>query len=468
MKLFAPQFRGCTRWYFFGVLVAVELVMSFSFLGYFHVEPISITIAYLPVLLAGALIGPLESTLLGAVFGMASMWKASASYVMAFDQLFSPAMSGHPMESFLLSIGSRALFGLAVGLLYCLARHARPQWLWMGIVSFFGPTIHSALVYSALMAFFPETGYTPLHSIRSLTTLNGLITALVSAGIVALGRFIMRTRTWRKFLERIEAPRNIYLGEHYHTLWTACIILVALLSSVAVAIYFVNRMDRVLEQKGISLNDVEHADLLHLQIQFLIGILSMMALVVLFLIFNRRYTTYMSREAGKDALTGVLNRKAFFQACGKMLRQMSFQEGVCGYFLMIDMDHFKEINDRYGHPEGDRALKEMVLELHAIFEQDGFIGRIGGDEFALLLYMPLTREELEEHLQRLLSRLRKITCGEGQNLSCSIGVQPIRGGKTGEELYQAADHLLYLAKQYGRGRYVIGPAEELENKERAG
>ena len=71
--------------YLLAVLIAVELLMSFSFLGYIHIEPISITSAYVPVLLAGALLGPAEAAAVGAVFGLASMWKAAAGYVMAAD-----------------------------------------------------------------------------------------------------------------------------------------------------------------------------------------------------------------------------------------------------------------------------------------------------------------------------------------------------------------------------------------------
>ena len=82
------------RWYLLGTLVALELLMSFSFLGYLHISPISITFAYIPVLLAGILMGPFESMAVGAVFGAASMWKATASYVMPVDQLFSPFTSG--------------------------------------------------------------------------------------------------------------------------------------------------------------------------------------------------------------------------------------------------------------------------------------------------------------------------------------------------------------------------------------
>lgn len=128
--------------------------MSFSFLGYLHVEPISITFAYIPVLLAGALIGLPEAVVLGAVFGLASMWKAGASYVMPFDQLFSPFMSGRPLESLLLSVGARMLFGLLTGLLYLAARRLKYTGVWIFLVSFLGKWIHSVLVYSVLGLFF--------------------------------------------------------------------------------------------------------------------------------------------------------------------------------------------------------------------------------------------------------------------------------------------------------------------------
>ena len=121
---------------------------------------------------------------------------------------------------------------------------------------------------------------------------------------------------------------------------------------------------------------------------------------------------------------------------------------------MIDMDYFKEINDRYGHPEGDRALKKMSAVLKTIFGRDGVIGRIGGDEFAVLLYVPTTRERLETDLNLFLSKIHKVEI-RGNRLSCSIGAVPIKAGKTADELYKEADEILYTAKQKGRDTYVI-------------
>lgn len=89
---------SCFDRYSFWLLIAIELLMSFTFLGYIHITPISITIAYLPILAAGCLLGPIQSVILGLVFGLASMYKASASYVAQGDAVFSPFLSG---QSFL-------------------------------------------------------------------------------------------------------------------------------------------------------------------------------------------------------------------------------------------------------------------------------------------------------------------------------------------------------------------------------
>ena len=443
------------RWYLLGILLAVELLMSFSFLGYFHVEPISITTAYIPVLLAGALLGPLESTVLGFAFGLASMWKASASYVMATDQLFSPIMSGNPVGSILLSVGSRTLFGLMIGFLYLGARRLRWKGWGVAVVTYLGPTIHACLVYTFLWIFIPLAGYRPIDGLADFFAPSEVVANLAIAGLVLLLWRMEQSRIWRQFLTRVTTAHRLQLTERYHSLSLILIVVVTVCSSVAVAFYFVHRMDYVLTQRGMDLTGDGYANLLHLQIQFLVGILSLMALVIFFLIFNRRYATYTNYEARTDSLTGVMNRRAFFQICTKVLNGMEEQGGSTGYFIMMDIDWFKTINDSYGHPEGDRALKEAARSLRDIFDSDGLIGRVGGDEFAVLLYPSISREELEVGLRHLMERIHNIRW-EGHRLSCSIGALPVARRQAVEELYRDADQLLYTAKEAGRDQYIIG------------
>ena len=454
MEILSQLYKKNIRCYLLVFLIALELLMSFSFLGYIHIEPISITIAYIPVLLAGALVGLPEAVILGGVFGVSSMWKAGANYVMPLDQLFSPFMSGYPLESLLLSVGSRMLFGLLIGLLYLAAKRVRFTSFWIFLISFFGKFIHSFLVYSAMGLLFPETGYHAGSSLQEFDSVSNIVTNLITGGIIVLLWRIENSRLWQEFRLRVEKVQRFQMGEHYHRFSLVIVILLTICFTMAVAVYFVNRMDYVLNQSGIILTDVNYSDLIHLQMQFLIGILSMMVLVIIFLIFNRKYATYMNYKAKTDALTGIMTRQAFFQACRKAMRETHSDIGISGYFIMVDIDYFKEINDRYGHPEGDRVLKITAQKLHEIFGRDGLTGRVGGDEFAVFLYMPISRESLETNLKLFLERIHNIGAGN-HRLSCSIGAISLTASKTVEDYYVEADRMLYAAKKRGRDQYVI-------------
>ena len=445
-------------------LIAIELLMSFSFLGYFHVEPISITIAYIPVLVAGALLGPAEAAAVGTVFGLASMWKASASYVMAADQLFSPFYSGNPLGSVLLSVGSRMLFGFIAGLLYQAVRNWRPAWLWVGVISYCGRLIHSLMVFNAMFLFFPEAGYRPSDALSDFLYPKDMFSGLVAAGIVLLLWGIVHSSAWQRFGRRLALYQSSLVGERYHLLSLVVVLAATVLSALAVTFYFVNRIFYVLGVEGIAVSDTSYGDISHLLIQFLFGIMSLMALVALFLILNRRYTSCMSIESRQDSLTGALTRRAFFSACGQTLQSVKGQEGPLGYFIMVDLDHFKEINDTYGHPEGDRALQETARVLEEVFNGNSLIGRMGGDEFAVLVYEGLPVSELDFLLRLCLERVRHIAWGE-RRLCCSIGALQIPAFQTPEELYLEADRLLYEAKGKGRNQYVVKTPQEADGSQ---
>lgn len=129
--------------YVFVLLLAIELIMSFTFLGFIHIDPISLTTAYIPIVVAGCLLGPLESTLIGLVFGLASMYKASALYVVSDDKIFSPLYSGNPIGSILLSVGSRVLFGFVIGYLFSIIKGRKYEKIGIWILSLISQWIHA-------------------------------------------------------------------------------------------------------------------------------------------------------------------------------------------------------------------------------------------------------------------------------------------------------------------------------------
>ena len=448
------------HWAGLAFLIALEALMSFSFLGYLHVEPLSLTIAHLPVLLAGALLGPLESSLVGLVFGLASMWKASANYVMEFDKLFSPFLSGLPLESLLLSVGTRFLFGLGCGLLFLLAKRLRPAWLWVAVCSYVSLLLHSLLVYTGLWLFFPLTGYVPLHAFQGLASWEHGLADTFSVALVLAAWLFSHSHTWKRQASEIKTARKLHLGGNYRLLPLLAIQLLTFVSGVTVALYFLHRMNQLLQTNGIYLAQATYADLIHLQIQFLVGIFALMMLILGFLVLNRLHNTYHTYENSMDPLTGVMTRRAFFQTCASSLRELT-PETATGYFLMVDLDNFKSINDRFGHPEGDWALKEVARCLKDALGPKAIVGRMGGDEFAALLDYPILQQELEETLQQFFtSTTTQICWGERDCLTCSVGVLPITGLCTVEELYQGADRVMYAAKKAGKNRWLIGVPEE--------
>jgi len=381
--------------------------MSFSFMGYVHIAPISLTFVYIPVMVAGCILGPKNSTIVGAVFGIASMWKASAFYVAARDAIFSPVMSEKPFASILLSVGSRALFGLIIGLLYRIAKNSRHPIAGILLVSTVGRTIHTVLVYSFMQLLFPEAGFTLINTLDDIRRWDFLPFIVIVDAIVVICYLTSRSEFVRGVLERV---RNV---------------------------------DQV--------NELSSRSRIGMAVM-----LSLALLAIIFILMYQKNFNYLYYEARLDGLTGLMGRQQFFQAGKKILGEMKLErEDAAGCFVILDVDSFKEINDRYGHPEGDRVLREVADHLRKAVGESGILGRLGGDEFVALIRVPLTGEEIETYMSRLREAFATIRVGE-QSVTCSIGVIPLEPGVYIEDLYRSADHLLYEAKKKGKNQVAFG------------
>ncbi|MBQ7159473.1 MAG: GGDEF domain-containing protein [Treponema sp.] len=160
-------------------------------------------------------------------------------------------------------------------------------------------------------------------------------------------------------------------------------------------------------------------------------------------------------ELQLDALTQVYNKKtitAYVEHRFKAKLNDSFA------LVIVDLDHFKPVNDMYGHLAGDRVLARAAAKIKEVVGGDGVVGRFGGDEFMLLLNGVENVQILRGMLRALLVQIEKEFLGnfEGIDLTCSIGaaVYPANG-ETYDELFRKADFCLYRAKDKGRNRYVF-------------
>ena len=159
----------------------------------------------------------------------------------------------------------------------------------------------------------------------------------------------------------------------------------------------------------------------------------------------------------KDSMTGLLNyaaTKDALEAAIEQSRSQSQEETVC--FAMIDLDHFKEVNDNYGHDAGDRVLVALARLLRQRLRKTDVVGRTGGEEFAVVL-PACSIQEAGQLLQQILEDFATISfpAGEGSfNSTYSCGVASFDKYDTAAKLYKAADEALYLAKEEGRNRVV--------------
>lgn len=180
---------------------------------------------------------------------------------------------------------------------------------------------------------------------------------------------------------------------------------------------------------------------------------------VIFMLVSERAVTAHKTAASTDPLTGMFNRRGFAEACSRVIEREA-NAGRPVTVLIFDIDHFKSINDRFGHPAGDEILKLFAAVVISGLRITDLSGRIGGEEFAALL--PCSLEEGMTAAERVREAFASsgIVVEEGPvDTTVSIGVAGGPAGTELEVLLAAADTALYQAKRGGRNR--VEAAEEL-------
>ena len=196
------------------------------------------------------------------------------------------------------------------------------------------------------------------------------------------------------------------------------------------------------------------AGLIALSLSLFMVALAIQALTQLRLVADTHHR--LSAEASTDALTGVANRRNLLRfASTEILRAHRYKRPLS--LLMLDLDRFKEVNDRYGHQWGDEVLKQTAVATQSILRSTDLLGRYGGEEFAV--WMPETSVEEAGHVaERIREAIGKISLDTGNGeitITVSIGVAGLLPEEPEvQSLINRADAALYSAKRAGRDRVV--------------
>jgi diguanylate cyclase (GGDEF)-like protein len=158
-------------------------------------------------------------------------------------------------------------------------------------------------------------------------------------------------------------------------------------------------------------------------------------------------------KAHTDRLTGLANRALLEIEMERMQLAVRYYD-VSGFLVLFDLDHFKAINDRYGHDVGDRVLVRFAQLLREKVDRPHIPGRWGGEEF-LILVKNVEEEAVRELAESLRESVARLTFPEGIPLTVSAGIAPLSPHSEPHETLRHADEALYRAKSLGRNRVVI-------------
>lgn len=164
----------------------------------------------------------------------------------------------------------------------------------------------------------------------------------------------------------------------------------------------------------------------------------------------------LAQKAKIDPLTGIYNRRAIAQLVESDFNDI-LADGSQGAFLMLDVDHFKNINDTSGHQAGDAILCGLTALLQKHSREGDYIGRMGGDEFCIFLKDMPSHEAVARYCERIIQEVpQKLHFGEEQTpATISIGGTLTKDYDSFQLLYGRADKALYEAKQGGRNQFVL-------------
>jgi len=167
----------------------------------------------------------------------------------------------------------------------------------------------------------------------------------------------------------------------------------------------------------------------------------------------------LRHSAQTDPLTGIYNRVFLEGRLRAVLAEVAYRRDMTAGLLFMDIDNFKQVNDKFGHEIGDKVLRMAAATMHHNLLKTDVVGRWGGDEFMAVIYDVETQQSLQNVAEkfRALVECSRLDFPQGSlTVTVSIGATQIIAGDTPETVFHRCDSLMYQSKREGRNRVVVG------------
>lgn len=428
------------------LITAFELVLAFSGLGY--IIPYA-TLMYIPVILAAYFYGVLAGGFLGFIFGLTSMWKASVAGVSDFDALFSPFASGYVMESLILSMGTRILFGIVSALIFKAVKKISVYKVQLLLIfSIILQLFHSVLVLCTASYLFPKSNIDIGFILHDIFSIREFMQEVLLCIVMYSSYRISVSKHFREFEQILSDSGNAYYTSRLK-LEGFGVGLLVLITNLMLMYHLQDTVIDAMRMHNIILDQQTYMVYLHSVGQYIVGCIAISYMIGVLVMAYRVYSVYKINNSDKDLMTGLYTKAAALEY-GKLL----LQDAGNAYFMIIDLDKFKKINDTFGHITGDRVIVSVATYLEKYFLDLGYVARFGGDEFAVFITEPIERQSLIEIIKDFQNDLKEIPL-DNMQLTCSIGIAKIHNEKNFDEIYQKADEMLYYVKSSGRNGYAF-------------
>jgi diguanylate cyclase len=275
---------------------------------------------------------------------------------------------------------------------------------------------------------------------------GGFIPTFIAAFIISIGRFIIAynfSSIVSLFMMIVMAIGASYISHYVKTSpWKKWIYLLVYTQAIySIAFYIVSE----------DFTAVWKIAIYHMTSTLIGGLLTFS--FVRYIRRNSELYNHYKQSSQRDSLTGLYNVRSFDYFYNSMLEKTTEEKGQCAICL-VDVDHFKKINDTFGHSAGDEVLKKLAHLLTRLTREGDIVSRNGGEEFSILL--PKSTKEQAAHIgERIRSTVEEqvfeVADRKAIKLTVSIGIATFHEGmEQSDQLFQDADEALYKAKQSGR------------------